>query len=147
LQVAIRNSALRSVVAHPWTSTQDAILAVSVLCVAALLAIELDLFHFAPELTDVARRVSLAEAIALTVLLAFCIAAFIHRRVREQRAGSQRQAELDAEMRELRDQAMRDPLTDLPNRRAVLERLDELPMQLDGRQHAFFLLDLNGSSA
>ena len=37
-------------------------------------------------------------------------------------------------MRELREQAMRDPLTNLPNRRAVLARLDEL--QAAGRTGA-----------
>ena len=47
-------------------------------------------------------------------------------------------------MRELREQAMRDPLTNLPNRRAVLARLDELQAAgRTGRQHAFFMLDLN----
>ena len=46
-------------------------------------------------------------------------------------------------MRDLREQAMRDPLTNLPNRRAVLARLEELQAQADGQQHAFFMLDLN----
>jgi diguanylate cyclase (GGDEF)-like protein len=34
-------------------------------------------------------------------------------------------------------------LTNLPNRRAVLARLEELQAQADGQQHAFFMLDLN----
>ncbi|KAB2943205.1 MAG: GGDEF domain-containing protein [Hyphomicrobium sp.] len=141
--MAIRNSVLRSIAAHPWTSAQDAILGTSVLAVAGLLAIEFDLFYFAHELTTAERRVSLAEAIALTVLLGFCIGFFIYRRVREHRDDAQRRAEIDREMQELRDQALRDPLTDLPNRRAVLARLNDLQLRLDGRQHAFFLLDLN----
>lgn len=141
--MAIRNSVLQSIAAHPGRSAQDAILGTSVLAVAGLLAIEFDLFYFADELTTAERRVSLAEAIALTVLLGFCIAFFIYRRVREHRKDVQRRAEIDREMQELRDQALRDPLTDLPNRRAVLARLNDLPLRLDGHQHAFFLLDLN----
>jgi diguanylate cyclase (GGDEF)-like protein len=46
-------------------------------------------------------------------------------------------------MRQLRELARRDPLTDLPNRRAVLERLEALRAQDGGHQHAFFMLDLN----
>jgi diguanylate cyclase (GGDEF)-like protein len=140
--VEIRN-VIRSIISHPWTSAQDGILGVSVLAVAGLLAIEFDLFHFAHELTTAERRLSLAEAIALTLLLAFCLAAFTYRRVRENNLDGQRQAEREREMRELRDQALRDPLTNLSNRRAVLAQLNELQVQTDGRQHAFFLLDLN----
>jgi diguanylate cyclase (GGDEF)-like protein len=139
--VAIRNSVLRSIAAHPWTSAQDGILATSVVAVVALLAIEFDLFHFAHQLTTEERRISLAEAIALTLLLAVCIGVFAYRRTREQRLDGERRAEVEREMHALRDQAMRDPLTELPNRRAVLGRLDALAE--DGRQHAFFLLDLN----
>jgi len=45
----------------------------------------------------------------------------------------------------LRDEASRDPLTGLPNRRCLLDALAAAtagPLQ-DGRRHAFFLLDLN----
>lgn len=49
------------------------------------------------------------------------------------------------EVGELRRQALQDPLTGLPNRRAVLEALAEATAgpRSDGRRHAFFLLDLN----
>ena len=60
----MRNSLLRSITANPWTSIHDALLGVSVLCVAGLLAIELDLFRFGEVLTAEERRISLAEAIA-----------------------------------------------------------------------------------
>jgi diguanylate cyclase (GGDEF)-like protein len=109
------------------------------MAVAGLLAIEYDLFRFASEMTTAERRITLLEGIALTVLLGCCIAAFVHRRMQEQRGDTERRSEID----ELRDLAMRDPLTNLPNRRAVLARLDELKPQEDGRQHAFFMLDLN----
>jgi diguanylate cyclase (GGDEF)-like protein len=140
--VAVRN-VLRSIAAHPGSSAQDAILALSVLSVVGLLSIELDLFHFAHQLTEAERRVSLVEAIALTILLGSCIAAFIHRRIRELRRDAEKRVALDREMSELRDQAMRDPLTNLANRRAVLSRLNELEQRADGGRHAFFLLDLN----
>jgi diguanylate cyclase (GGDEF)-like protein len=140
--LAVRN-VLRSIAAHPGSSAQDAILALSVLAIVGLLSIEFDLFHFAHQLTEAERRVSLVEAIALTMLLGGCIAAFIHRRMCELRRDAEKRAALDREMCELREQAIRDPLTDLANRRAVLSRLNELDTRTDGAQHAFFLLDLN----
>ena len=134
---------LRSVSEHPWTSLQDGFLALSAMAVAGLLAVEYDLFRFASEMTTSERRITLLEGIALTVLLGCCIAAFVHRRMQEQRQATDQRSKIDTEMRELRDQAMRDPLTNLPNRRAVLARLNELLAQTDGRRHAFFMLDLN----
>jgi diguanylate cyclase (GGDEF)-like protein len=140
--LAVRN-VLRSIAAHPGRSAQDAILALSGLAIVGLLSIEFDLFHFAHQLTEAERRVSLVEAIALTMLLGGCIVAFIHRRIRELHRDAEKRAALDREMCELREQALRDPLTDLANRRAVLSRLNELDTRTDGTQHAFFLLDLN----
>ncbi len=134
---------LRSIADHPWTSLQDGFLGLSAMAVAGLLAIEYDLFRYASEMSTSERRVTLAEAIALTLLLGCCIAAFVYRRMREQRLEVDKQTEIAAEMRDLREQAMRDPLTSLPNRRAVLSRLEELQAQGDGHQHAFFMLDLN----
>lgn len=141
--MAMRFSLVRSIAASPWSSTQDAVLAVSVLATGLLLAIEFDLFHFMHELTAEEQQISLLEAIGLTLLLAFCIIGFVIRRVQEAQNEAQRRADVDVTMRELRDQAMRDSLTNLPNRRAVIGRLEELRPQEDGRQHAFFLLDLN----
>jgi diguanylate cyclase (GGDEF)-like protein len=141
---AMRVPLLRSIANHPLTSAQDAILAVSVLAIGLLLAVEFDLFSFAHELTTHERQITLMEAIALTVLLALCLAVFIVRRVREEQLDLQQRDEIDAEMRELRYQATRDELTSLPNRRVVFSRLKELDPEIDGRCHAFFLLDLNG---
>ena len=109
--MAIRNSGLRSIAGHPWTSLQDGFLALSAMAVAALLAIEYDLFRYASEMSASERRITLAEAIALTLLLGCCIAAFVHRRMREQRLETDMRTEIAAEMRDLREQAMRDPLT------------------------------------
>lgn len=140
----MRISWLRSIVANPESSIQDAVLAVGVLATGLLLAIEFDLFQFAHELTTEERKISLIEAIALTVLLGLCMAVFILRRVREEGAVDSRQAEVDAEIRVLRDQAMRDPLTGLYNRRAVVTRLKALSVEGEARPCAFFLLDLDG---
>lgn len=137
-------SLFRSIAANPWNSAQDAVLAVSVLATGLLLAIEFDLFEFVEELPSPEPRISLIEAIALTLLLAMCIGAFIYRRIREEQVDVTRRAEIDVAMRELRDQAMRDVLTGLPNRRVVIARLEELRLLGDQCRSAFFLLDLNG---
>ena len=49
--MVIRNSLLRSIADHPWTSLQDGFLALSAMAVAGLLAIEYDLFRFAGEMS------------------------------------------------------------------------------------------------
>jgi diguanylate cyclase (GGDEF)-like protein len=143
IYVAIRNSVLRTIAGHPWTSLQDGFLALSALAVAGLLSIEYDLFRFAGDMSVGEQRITVAEAIFLTVLIGCCIAAFVHRRMQEQRLDLAKRSQIDSEMRELRELAMRDPLTNLPNRRAMLARLAELRPQEAGRQHAFFMLDLN----
>jgi len=135
----IRNSVLRSVAAKPWSSAQDALLGVSVLAIAGLLAIEGELFRFAGEMPVDQQRISLIEAILLTLLLGLCVAAFIHRRVREIELDTRTQDELA----KLRDEALRDPLTGLPNRRAIMSGLASLEDVEKKGTHALLLLDLN----
>jgi len=139
-----RNPLLRSIADHRWVSAQDFVLLVAAMSVAALLTLEYDLFRFAGQLTEPERKITLAEAIALTCLLAVCISAFILRRLQEQRDHSEHRFSVDSEMQNLRDLALRDPLTGLPNRRALLTKLGEVEGQTEGRKHVFFLLDLNG---
>jgi len=139
----MRGTLIESIAANPRESAQDAILATAVLVTGLLLAIEFDLFSFANQLSTEERRITLLEAIGLTVLLGFCIFAFVVRRLREQSLDAERRAEVDAEIEELRDQAFRDVLTDLPNRRAVIGRLKAME-PADGRSRAFFMMDLNG---
>ena len=124
--MTIWNSILRSITENARQSLHDALLVVSVMAVAGLLVIEFDLFHFAHTLTDHERRVSLAEAVFLTVLLGLCIAVFVYRRMRDSAREREQRSKIDSEMQELRALALRDPLTDLANRRAVFARLDEL---------------------
>jgi diguanylate cyclase (GGDEF)-like protein len=71
---------------------------------------------------------------------------FIARRLREARYDRAQPPTLEVEMRALRDLAMQDPLTSLPNRRALVTALDaaiHTPPAV-GNTHAFYMLDLNG---
>lgn len=134
---------LRPIADHPWTSLQDGVLAVSLLAIVGLLSIEYDLFWFAGELTVAERRVTVGEAVALTLMLGGCIGVFVYRRSLEQAADARHREQVQGEIRELREQAFRDSLTELPNRRAVFARLEELEQSNGDCTHAFFLLDLN----
>lgn len=138
-------SLVRAIIKNPWSSVQDGLLLSSVMLVAALLALEYDLFNFAGQLSVPQRRITLAEAIFLTVLLALCIFAFVIRRLREERRDVVRHVVAKNQVRELRALALQDSLTGLPNRRALLTALTAATASppCDGRKHAFFLIDLN----
>jgi predicted signal transduction protein with EAL and GGDEF domain len=111
---------------------------------AVLLTLEYELFSFADQLTVHERKITLEETIFLTALLAAGIAAFIVRRLHEERNDVEGQIALSQEMRELREMALNDPLTGLPNRRAMLAKLaGATGPRSDGHNHAFFMLDLN----
>jgi diguanylate cyclase (GGDEF)-like protein len=139
------NRLLRTIADHPRASAQDGILIAAAMCVAVLLALEYDLLRFADRLTEREREITLAEVIILTGLLGLGIVGFILRRLQEERSDIARRLELDLEMRELRAQALQDPLTALPNRRAIMAALAQATAgpRCDGRRHAFFVLDLN----
>jgi predicted signal transduction protein with EAL and GGDEF domain len=130
---------------HPWSSLQDALLLAMAMLVSALLALQYNLFSFTAELSDPKREISLSEAVVLTILLAFCIVAFILRRLYEERRDVARQVTAKIRMRELRWQASRDSLTNLANRRSMLKALTTATSSRgsNGRKHAFFLIDLN----
>jgi len=112
---------------------------------AVLLALEYDLFAFAHRLTTPERELTLEEIILLTALMVIGVVAFVLRRLREDRREHARAFALELEIRDLRQQATQDPLTNLPNRRAMLAALTEATSgpRCDGHRHAFFLLDLN----
>jgi diguanylate cyclase (GGDEF)-like protein len=130
---------------HPWSSLQDALLLAMAMLVSALLALQYDLFRFVAKLSDPKREISLSETVFLTILLAFCIVAFILRRLYEERRDVARQATAKTRVREFRWQASRDSLTNLANRRAMLKALTTATSspRSNGRKHAFFLIDLN----
>ena len=138
------SAVLRAIARHPRSSAQDLLLLTGAMIGAVLLTLEYELFSFADQLTVHERKITLEETIFLTVLLAAGIAIFIVRRLREERRDLENQIALSMEMRELRDRAVKDSLTGLPNRRAMLASLAEATgPRNDGRGHAFFLLDLN----
>ena len=138
-------SLVRAIIENPWSSVQDGLLLSSVMLVAALLALQYDLFWFVSALSEPQRKISLAEAMFLTILLALCIFAFVIRRLREQRYGVVRRVVTKNQTRELRALALQDSLTGLANRRAMLSGLTAVTASTpsDGRKHAFFLIDLN----
>ncbi len=113
--------------------------------VATLFALQYNLFRFVPELSDPQREISLAEAVFLTGLLALCIVAFVLRRLWESRRDVARQAGTKFRLRQFRRRASRDPLTDLANRRSMLEALQRTTSSTPpaGHTHAFFLIDLD----
>jgi diguanylate cyclase (GGDEF)-like protein len=141
-----RRSLTRAIVNHPWTSLQDGLLLSCVMISAVLLAYQHNLFSFIDTLSDEQRRITLAEGLFLTVLLVVCIFAFVLRRLYEERRGVAREIATKFRFRELREQALRDQLTGLPNRRALLAALTAATDSADpaNRKFALFLIDLNG---
>jgi diguanylate cyclase (GGDEF)-like protein len=138
-------SLVRAIIENPWSSVQDGLLLSSVMLVTALLALQYDLFWFVSVLSEPQRKISLAEAMFLTVLLALCIFAFVIRRLREERRDVVRHVVTRNQMRELRTLALQDSLTGLANRRALLSALTAATASppADSRKHAFFMIDLN----
>jgi diguanylate cyclase (GGDEF)-like protein len=143
---AVRLKALAQTIArHPWSSLQDGLLLAMAMLVAALLALQYNLFSFIAELSEPQRKITLVEAIFLTVLLAFCIVAFIIRRLHEERRDIARQVTAKMRLWNFRRQASRDSLTTLANRSSMLDALKAViaSPSSDCRKHAFFLIDLD----
>jgi diguanylate cyclase (GGDEF)-like protein len=131
---------------HPWPSLRDALLLSGFMTFAVLLARRYDIFSLIESLADPQRVISGPEAVVLVALFAACIYIFVARRFSEERCDEAYQIRLESEMRELRELAMQDPLTRLPNRRALLAALEAATSGCGPNcaKHAFFLLDLNG---
>lgn len=98
----------QDVARHPWSSLQDGLLVAMAMLVAALLALQYNLFWFIAELSEPQRKISLAEAIFLTILLALCIVAFVIRRLHEERRDAARQVTAKTQLRQFRWRASRD---------------------------------------
>jgi hypothetical protein len=99
---------VEAIARNPRSSAQDLLLLTGAMIGAVLLTLEYELFSFAEQLTVHERKITLEESIFLTVLLAAGIAAFIVRRLREERRDLESQIALSLEMRELREQALND---------------------------------------
>ena len=138
-------SLARTILNNPWPSVQDGLLLFSVMLVGSLLALQYNLFWFVSDLSEPQRKISLAEAMFLTVLLALCIFAFVIRRLREERGDVARRIAAKIQVRQLKAMASQDALTGLANRRVLLSALTSAiaASSSDGRKHAFFLIDLN----
>ena len=109
---------------HPWSSLRDALLIAGFMTFAVMLARRYDLFAFLDDLADPRRGISPAEGVLFGVLFALSIYVFVQRRLGEARNDADNQAQLEREIRELRELAMQDPLTKLPNRRVLLAALE-----------------------
>jgi diguanylate cyclase (GGDEF)-like protein len=135
---------IRAVWLNPKASVQDGLLIAAVMLVSSLLALQYDLFFFIAELSEPQRKISLAEAVFLTLLLALCIFAFVLRRLGDERRDVARDTAAKIELRKLRALASEDSLTGLANRRALVSALAAATSPFwDGKTHALFLIDLN----
>ena len=137
---------MQIILKHPWSSLRDALLISGFMTFAVLIARHYDIFTFFASLADPEREISPAEGVLLAVLFATSLYIFVRRRLKEERCDAAYQARLEHEMRELRELAMQDPLTKLPNRRVLLAALDAATANCVacGQTHAFFIMDLNG---
>ena len=119
---------VRAIIKNPRSSLQDGLLLASVMLVAALLALEFNLFWFISVLSEPQRKISLAEAMFLTTLLALCIFAFVIRRFREERRDVVRHVVTKNQVRELRALALQE----------LIDRTGEpscAAQGVDGREH------------
>jgi diguanylate cyclase (GGDEF)-like protein len=127
---------------HPWSSAQDALILTLVMLGALMLALQYDLLEFWDQFSERQRRIRVEELFLLTLLLAGGLTLFTLRRLKEARLDMERAAGAEA----ARVLAMQDPLTGLPNRRALELALEKAIARgpAAGRSHAVYLLDLNG---
>jgi diguanylate cyclase (GGDEF)-like protein len=131
---------------HPWRSARDFVVLSAIMLFCVLMAQRYDIFGFLASLAYPSRKISPAEAVTLGAIGAVCVWVFISRRLAEVSRDDNSPETLASEMRVLRRLAMQDPLTNLPNRRVLLEALEDAAKMPPpkGRSHAVFLLDLNG---
>lgn len=137
---------LRSIAAHPWTSAQDIVLLGMVMLGATVVAIEYDLLRFGDELTPATRRIRLEELLILSGLLFGGVFVFVLRRQHETRRDLTIADAIATNVQRLHKEANQDPLTGLPNRRAVMAALMAATSgpEQNHRTHAFYILDLDG---
>ena len=90
---------------------------------ATIVALEYELFEHVDELTSRARRISIGELIVLSGMMLAGIVAFIARRARDSQRDVAVAMAQELDVQRLRDEAARDPLTELPNRRGLLSAL------------------------
>jgi diguanylate cyclase (GGDEF)-like protein len=118
----------------------------AIMLFAVLLARHYDIFSLIASLASPRREVSPAEAVLLGGIGAACVWTFISRRLKDAAIDSPSPEMIASEMHALRVLAMQDPLTNLPNRRVLLDAVDLAAKAnpAPGLSHALFVLDLNG---
>jgi diguanylate cyclase (GGDEF)-like protein len=131
---------------HLRMNLQDAFMLGAVLCAATLFAFEFDFFENVDQMTSEQRRITVRECFVLAGLLIAGLIGFSFHRLQQQKQEFERRLAAEIAASEARHQAMRDPLTGLPNRRALLaaigaSRSDPKSAPSPG---ALLLFDLNG---
>jgi diguanylate cyclase (GGDEF)-like protein len=129
---------------HPWSSLQDGLLLAAVTLVGVLLALEYDLLAFWSDFSERDRRIRVEEVLVLTAMVGLGILVFVMRRLYEERRDLHDRLRTETEMGKYRALALQDPLTGLPNRRALKAALEAAIATADARALALYLLDLNG---
>ena len=84
-----------------------------------LLALEYEIVAFWDQFNSDQKRIRFEEMLLLTGLLGAGIFAFVLRRMHEERRDIEQRLRTELELRENRALAQQDPLTTLPNRRAI----------------------------
>ena len=130
-------------------SAQDGLILFAALCAAALFAFEYDFFENVDHMTSRERRITVQEFFALTGLLIVGLIVFSFRRLQQQKLEFSRRLAAEIAAHRSLQEAMCDPLTGLPNRRALLQALSEASpgRHGSGEPHALVLLDLTGFKA
>jgi diguanylate cyclase (GGDEF)-like protein len=130
-------------------SIQDAVIVLASLGAATLFLYEYTFFEHSDAMTAQERRVTTGELFAVTGLLIVGLIIFAFRRIQQQKRelGLRLAAELAANR--ARDEALHDPLTNMPNRRALSEAVSAALSQPDpaNTSHALVMFDLNGFKA
>jgi diguanylate cyclase (GGDEF)-like protein len=133
-------SALRS-----RLSRHDGAIVFAAMCAGALFAFEYEFFENVDQMTPREKRISVQELFALTGLLIVSLIVFAYRRIRQLQYELNRRVEAEVTAATAREEASRDALTGLSNRRAFLQALSLAMREHDPRDpRALLLLDLSG---
>jgi diguanylate cyclase (GGDEF)-like protein len=131
---------------RPGLKLQDAVIVAAIMCAATLFAFEYEFFESASGMTQGERRITVAEFFALAGLLIVSLIGFSYWRLRQEKHHFRLRLTAEYTAREARHQAMHDPLTGLPNRRALIDAIAAAmnAPSVAPQSHALLLIDLNG---
>jgi diguanylate cyclase (GGDEF)-like protein len=130
-------------------SVKDAVIVLASLGAAVLFIYEFSFFEHSDAMSAQERRVTTGELFAVTGLFIVGLIVFAFRRVQQEKRelGLRLAAEFAAY--QARDEALRDPLTGMPNRRALEQAMAAAlkEPEMARSSHALVLFDLNGFKA